>query len=247
MIRFKTFSISKSWTGFAVEIAVVVIGILLALGAQQLVENFNDRERVDKALQAITVEIDTLNFNAREIQITKPCVVAQLDRIQRQLLSDDRRLLVRYTEAGAGVGDFVVRAPGRLWPSDAWESTRDLDVLRRSKPELFRYLTILYPEVLEQRQGNDRVRTGLLQLKAASVLAPDSPSDRFRLITTIEEIRGELDLLDLRAGQMRDLFAGLSMLPKDDQDKEVFSTSGTVKFCREQNLPLGKVRPASAQ
>ena len=52
--------------------------------------------------------------------------------------------------------------------------------------------------------------------------------------------------MDLRAGQLRDRLAAARMLLNDRELAKLLSESGTLRFCREKALPLGKLRPAVA-
>ena len=110
----------EGWRSFAGEIAVIVIGVLIALGAQQLVEQYSDRQRADRALAALGRDVNDIDFTASEIEITAPCIRAQLERIRDKVVSGDRTLLTRETQGA--FGEFVVRAPSRVWPSDTWHS-----------------------------------------------------------------------------------------------------------------------------
>jgi hypothetical protein len=246
MMRWRGFRGPKGWDEFAGEIAVVVIGVLIALGAQQLVERFTDRERADRAIAALRNEVADIDFTSSEVQIAAPCIDAQLNRIQAKLAAGDRNLLERYTGTQLSGGDFVVRAPSRVWATDVWQSVGSTDVLRGVEPKLNGVLANLYSQVAHQREGNDRVRSGVYHLNALSVLVPEGESDRFRLISQIEQIRGEASLMDLRAGQLRDGLAAANMLLSSRGLAERLAASGTIRFCREKGYSLGKLRPAVA-
>ena len=236
----------EGWGGFATEIAVVVIGVGIALGAQQLVEMSNDRSRADRAIAALRTEVEDIEFTASEIQIAAPCIQAQLDRISRQLVANDRTPLERYGNRELSGGSFVVRTPARVWSTDNWQSVNASDVLRRIEPERNRHLAQFYSSAVNQRESNDRIRSGVHQLDALSILVPQDEAQRFRLLTLIEEMRGEVSLMDLRAGQLRDRLAAARILLSDRELAKLLSESGTLKFCREKALPLGKLRRANA-
>ena len=46
------------WRAFAGEVGIIVIGVLIALGAQQLVEAVRDRQLADQTRAAVTEEIE---------------------------------------------------------------------------------------------------------------------------------------------------------------------------------------------
>ena len=236
----------EGWGGFATEIAVVVIGVGIALGAQQLMEMSNDRSRADRALAALRTEAGDIEFTASEVQLTAPCILAQLDGISQRLVAKDRMLLERFGDRALSGGSFVVRTPSRVWSNDNWQSVNASDVLRRIEPERNRHLADFYSQAVNQRESNNRIRSGVHELNALSILVPQDEAQRFRLITLIEQMRGEISLMDLRAGQLRDRLAAARMLLSDRELAKLLSQSGTLKFCREKALPLGKLRPANA-
>ena len=51
---------------------------------------------------------------------------------------------------------------------------------------------------------------------------------------------------DLVAGQLRDSMAKTNMQMPDKLRQHKLAGSGTIKFCRAHNLPLGKLRAADA-
>jgi hypothetical protein len=245
-MQIKSSGRSKSWAGFAVEIAVVVIGVGIALAAQQLVERINDRERADRAIAALRGEVGDIDFTASEIQIVAPCIGAQLVAIRDKLVAGDRTPLTRYKQATSG-GEFVVRTPSRVWSDNTWQSIGNSDVLRRIEPKLDRNLGAMFAQVSSQREQNEGVRDKVNQLNALSMLVPASEVERFRLISLIEQTRGEIALMDLVAGQLRDRMASAEMLLDGSELQQRLSESGTINFCRERSLPLGRLRvPVSA-
>lgn len=187
-----------------------------------------------------------IEYTAGEIQIAAPCILAQLDRIGERLVANDRTPLERYAGAQISGGDFVVRAPSRVWASDIGQSVSTTDVLRRLEPELERHLAPFYSQVVDQREGNDRVRSGVNQLDTLSVLVPEGEAERFRFLIQIEQMRGEVALMDVRSGQLRDGLAAAKMLLNERDLAESLGESGTLKFCRDNRLRLGKLRPAIA-
>lgn len=139
------------WRAFAGEIAIIVIGVLIALGAQQLVENRNDRTRADDAMAALRREVAEHDFTASEIEIGRPCIDAQIDAIERRLAVGDRAPLPFHSDATFSVG-YVIRIPNRIWPSTTWDSVSGTDVLRRLEPEYAYQMAAFYAQAVSQRQ-----------------------------------------------------------------------------------------------
>lgn len=230
------------WRRFASEIAIIVIGVLIALYAQQFVEDRGDRARAESAIAALRHEVAQIDFYANETEITAPCVLAQIEAIQRKLASGERGLLPRYSDTTS----FVLRMPHRPWADTAWQSVSASDTLRRLEPTIDLNLSSMYGQATDQAERVMRSDGWVDDLGVLAVMMPSGESERIRLIGVTEHLRGIVQSIDLSAGQMRDSIAAAGLLAsKSWLDKEL-SESGTVKFCRAHALPLGKLRPAVA-
>lgn len=229
------------WRAFAGEVGVIVLGVLIALGAQEAVTSWNDRERAEAAKMAIRSEVALHDFNAAEIEITAPCIAKQAEDIQSRLVAGDPRPLTRYTDRWNKVG-FTLRMPDREWSGTAWASIRDTDVLRQLEPEFARRIADHYGQVASQAVSS---RTAVLEvnaLNALSLMMPHDEAERLRLIQAAELVRSGADDLDLVAGQVRDRLARIGLqLPKAELDKQL-QDSGTINFCRTHGYPLAKLR-----
>ena len=233
-----------NWRGFVGEIAIIVIGVLIALYAQQVVEDRSDRGRVDSAIAALRPEVAQIDFYASETEITAPCVLAQIEAIQSKLASGERGLLPRYSDTSSN--GFVLRMPGRNWADTAWQSVSASDTLRRLEPTIDLNLSSMYS------QANDQAERVMLSdgwvddLGVLAVMVPTSEAERIRLIGVTEHLRGIVQSIDLSGGQMRDSIAAAGLLASRSWLDQELSESGTVRFCRAHGLPLGKLRPAIA-
>ena len=71
------------WRAFAGEVGIIVLGVLLALGAQQFVETLNSRENVRQTRKAIDAEVShdlaALQFRLNQ----RDCVTHRLDELDR--------------------------------------------------------------------------------------------------------------------------------------------------------------------
>ena len=105
----------------AKEIAIIVVGVLIALGAEQAVEALHWAHLVADAEDAMRVELRHGERDAYYRLAIRPCAVAQLDGIERALAaSRDRGTPV------AAIAPY--RRPRRPWQSDAWDSARALQI-----------------------------------------------------------------------------------------------------------------------
>ena len=231
------------WREFAGEVGIIVIGVLIALGAQQVIENISDRQRADDAMAAIRIEVADHEFSAAEIEIAAPCIVAQIDAIQQRLVTGGPKPLERYSDHANRFG-FVVRMPRRVWGDTAWQSIGNTDVLRRLEPEYNRRVADHYAQVSGQHDVTGLAKNELADLGALSTMMPRGESDRLRLLQTAEQISIKAADLDLVAGQIRDRLALIRLMMPAADLKRQLDDSGTIKFCRAHGFPLAPLRPA---
>lgn len=73
------------WRAFFGEVGVIVLGVLIALAAQQLVEAWQWRQRVKQADQAFFFDLVTNTQNAYVRLAIEPCLNHRLDEIEAKL------------------------------------------------------------------------------------------------------------------------------------------------------------------
>ena len=100
---------AQGWRSFVREIIIVVIGVLLALGAQQLVESSNWKSKIQAAEGSIRAELSNDLGLAREQKLLHGCVVAYLDTLQTAVINNDVATIRKLSDMGAPL-------IGRAWP-----------------------------------------------------------------------------------------------------------------------------------
>jgi len=233
------------WRAFAGEVGIIVIGVLIALGAQQLIENRDDRGRANDAMAALRREIADHDFSASEVEIVRPCIDAQIDAVVKRLVAGNHTPLPQYSD-GIFNYEFVIRIPLRVWSSAAWDSVKDADMLRRLEPEFANDISLYYAQLADERTNSDAANDDIHALNALGIMMPHGESDRLRFIEILSRLRAKIGSLDLVAGQLRDEMAKTHMLIPDKQREHKLGDSGTIKFCIAHQLPLAKLRAADA-
>jgi hypothetical protein len=82
------------WRAFVGEVGIIVIGVLIALGAEQVVEGVRDREQVRHGEESLRDNFARFVTFAAELDAYAPCVTARAGQL-RQLIDQaaaDRRL-----------------------------------------------------------------------------------------------------------------------------------------------------------
>jgi type II secretory pathway pseudopilin PulG len=67
------------WRAFAGEVGIIVVGVLIALGAEQMVESIHLRWQTRQAQEALRAEIHRSYAGAYELHAVHACLGKQLD------------------------------------------------------------------------------------------------------------------------------------------------------------------------
>ena len=67
-MRFQLLKPLRGWREFAGEVGIIVLGVLIALGAQQLAVNLHDRAEAREGRESIRAEIEVNMATARNAQ-----------------------------------------------------------------------------------------------------------------------------------------------------------------------------------
>ena len=128
------------WREFAGEVGIIVVGVLIALGAEQSLENRNWHEKTRESELELRAELLDSAANADERIRFNTCFVGKLDDIQSRLLSENQQIAPPPYRSRYWT---IVR----LWSTDAWDTARAGDVLTHMPSEKVRTYAALYRQV----------------------------------------------------------------------------------------------------
>jgi hypothetical protein len=103
------------WRDFLGEILIIVVGVLIALGLGQLVDELHWQQKVSQAERNMRVELGRDRTAAAQYAILASCTDRFLDRMQADLLHQDRTDLSRLH----ALGEPFVTEP---WTATAWDA-----------------------------------------------------------------------------------------------------------------------------
>jgi hypothetical protein len=111
------------WREFTGEVGIIVIGVLIALGAEALVEKARDEQQLRQAEQRMTAELrdDDLPQAFARAAIGA-CNIDELDSIEHAVERGDRQEIARLAAA--------YQPPFRTWDDDAWKAAIASQALR---------------------------------------------------------------------------------------------------------------------
>lgn len=231
------------WSAVAWELAVVTLGVLLALAAQQWAENRAWRGKVETSKGALRDELAEHYGYAVEFRTVYPCLQAQLAGLRERVLSSGPVLKPApiYREPD---DEYVLRIPSKVYPTDAWSAAVNDGTIQRLEPSFRRQLAGHYgqlPEIWEMNSANNASEAGLIALTHA---LPLDPAVRYSMIKEIEQMRGRLEYLDLINGQVIDYIQNVGMIPPAKEARAVTERYGTYRFCKAQGLPMRSFKEA---
>lgn len=236
---------AKGARAFASEVAVVVIGVLLALGAQELVDGWSWQSTVAGGEQALRDEAAESSFYLVEQIMVSPCVLAQIDDAQARVRSGSFRPL---PIERSPLGEATIRAPSRFFASDAWETLINDGTTAHMAADRALDSAWYYQQMRELRQTVADTRTlrdRLLVL--AEPLALD-PQTRFAILRDLAQLRTLTARQTLQSTQMLAGLRDLGRLPPTSAIERAMERASrppsTIALCRERNLPLGDWRRA---
>jgi len=224
------------WRAVWWELAIVTLGVLIALFAQQMVEAADWRSRAEAATTRLTGEIQWHYAVAYERIVVAPCLDAQLTRLA-DAVEQGRKPEV-FTEAG--LGSFVYRAPFRSENLDAWQTALDEGVSSHLDADWRNLLSRHYAQVRTFFKDADEGSALERRLEVLQRGAVADARDRYALVQTIEELRQLIMRQKRWANQIVRRLADAGYAPNDAQRLRIVSNLGTQKFCMKQRLPIGR-------
>jgi hypothetical protein len=161
------------WREFAGEVGIIVLGVLIALGAQQLVEHAQWRSEVGGFRQSVEHELGRNLGVYQIVMAARPCATRRLADLERFL-----------ADSSAGRQDRIGRPIGRPFVQTGFFSVWD-NKGSEVVEHLPRELRIQFGELYDEFRNNERVRLnerevwrGLAQFELAE---PLDHADRVRM------------------------------------------------------------------
>lgn len=224
--------------GFAAEILVIVIGVLIALAASNVAEEWNWKRKVFVGEERLLDEASGNVRYAAEQVMVGPCVDAQLVQLRTRVLRSGDTLDPAPLHSDPTGRDYVVRMPSRPYNDAIWMALNDdgtsvhmADVRQQRHASAYASLAILQ----EKRAESDLLTGRLITLVHP---LPLDAASRMTLVADIEEQRARSLFQSLVAGQILGAYRRMGSLPSESDVDAFLSQSGTAAFCRKQGLPL---------
>lgn len=189
------------WREFAGEVGIIVVGVLIALGAGQLVENWQWRHQTEQAQDAFKEELGDAAMNAYERLIVQPCLTSRLSVIANKLNepgSQWRGMPEQFADVSAyytNVLPVVYRAPKRISTSDAWSNalaTGTINHLPRDRGLSLSGAYQLVHDFIEDEQQESIAESKLGPLGIDRRLSADTRIEMLQVISDLDRINNAL-------------------------------------------------------
>ena len=172
---------------FLTEILIIVIGVLIALAAGQLVEDWNWRRKVAQGDLQLRREA-RLNFlYAAEQVAAKPCLQAQLRTLRDRVLSSGATLQPASVHQDDSMSGFVFRTPSRPYRRGVWQALMDDGTTSHMEDDRREILGSAYGaiDILNHLADETDLMTGRLMVLSHAL--PLDAGTRATLIASLDE------------------------------------------------------------
>jgi hypothetical protein len=183
------------WRAFAGEVGIIVVGVLIALGAEQVVENWHWREKVRAAERSLDFEVNVQLDNAEGAVALNRCSAAWFGTLETAILAHDTATIQRLYAAHPPYEE-------RAWRSTAWQAAMSTQVADHIDAIAMAQYGFLYNGTEEARE---RQRTLIADSDEATMgrLGDAGESSTALQLAAAERLRGELrDMKAISAGML---------------------------------------------
>lgn len=225
------------WREIVWEILIVTVGVFVALAAQQWAEGRGWQGKARTAIKNLKDEVSDHYAWSVEWRMVSPCIVAQVDALERRVLGSGDRLDPAPVYSEPNVSSYEIREPIKEYRSVVWEATISDGVNPHLDPRLRNELSSHYSKARMLTQLTDRNLVDRDRLHMLTLPVPLDPSARILLLQTLSELRGRTTFMDLLSGQMLDHIVKEGMVPAPTATQNRLSRYRTYRFCRAHGLP----------
>jgi type II secretory pathway pseudopilin PulG len=251
VFRYRWLKPPHGWRTVSWELVVVVVGVLIALAAQQWAEDRSWQRKAGAATEALRAEVTDQFRYAAEWRVVEHCVLAQIDRLQQRLLASGARLDPAPVHSEPGFAFYVIRMPNRNYEESVWRASVTDGVNTHLAPNVRRGLNRAYTANGRLAALNDQNNTAYQRLLSLARPIPLDPTVRFSLLQDLEALRGRAELMSHLSGQSIANWSEAGMIPAPEVARQALDRSGTYRFCQAQRLPVRPlaeaVRPIAYQ
>jgi len=250
--RWLRFSPAMGWKAFWSEIAIVILGVLIALAANEAVQEWTWRNKVQDAEARLQGDISWAFVWVAEKYASQPCIDAQLAALSRVVLESGDTLKPQpVVTANTGV-QYVVRLPNRPYRFPTWDALLADGTASHFTPQRQAFLGRISDDMAQARAAETDSRRLMGRLLVMREPIALDPAVRAGLLTDINELRSLTTIEALNSQQRMRRIADAGNAPAAEIVEEFLNASGkhpsgndfsgTVPFCVARGLPVADWR-----
>ena len=187
------------WRELAKEVGIIVLGVLIALTFEQIVQNWRWRQQVRTTRQALVSEIEYSAIWADERLAIQQCLRNRINSLTTKLNSDgavwtaDPMVVGQpHHPIGGSFMEFTIplayRAPHRPWITDEWEAAKSTGVVDHLDRDEVRNFELIFRSI-DELSSFQREETSLEpQLSFLSFKQTLQPQQRVDALVTLARL-----------------------------------------------------------
>jgi hypothetical protein len=213
----------QGWREFGKELATIVLGVLIALGAEQTVETLRLERQAEALDAALVMGARTHLFNAEERIALAPCLDARMAHLRDKLLKSDRTWTAD-PEAFAARSDSLspvmteaFHTPSRTWATDIWQYALGSPALAHFTADRRRFFNAQFAQAVSARMHQEAEHTAEDQLSPLSYDLQLTPELKAHFLEELGGLAREEGAIRGSASQMlaRAAKAGITSDPEE--------------------------------
>jgi hypothetical protein len=171
------------WRAFAGEVGIIVVGVLIALSAEQAVESWHWRSQAAEARSALRAEVGKDNLpQAYNRLAIAPCLTAKLDQLDAALAAHvDRAQFITLAQN--------YRPPNRGWDDEVWKAVIATGVLSHGGPGEIVNWSRPYWLIVKMGAANQAESDDAMDLASISPAGAMTPAEVDRTAVTLHRLR----------------------------------------------------------
>jgi hypothetical protein len=230
-MRFRISTPSYGWNAFAWDVAIVALGVALAIGAERIVQRFYWSADARQASETIKAELTEHEVDAIERLAVQPCLKQHLNALYERLRThpggDWASMEMALTRVGLDtaaqhVAAQAYRAPERLWLDEAWQAARVNGALGHLPASEVTSFAEAYNRGDRMRQLQTEEKLAAARLAALAVDGPIDLHSRTELLGALAQVDHANSSMERSALQVLDyLRPVLADLPQEEVDRAI--------------------------
>lgn len=236
---------AKGPRAFFFEVAIIVIGVLIALAAQEAVSEWNWSRKVAAGKEDLADENSGLFVYAAEQVTVAPCILSQVERVESHLRDRAKNgVPLPLVDRQFTFLDSPIRAPWRPMTTEMWASLVSDGTAMHLAPRWRATQSGLVGQVVHAAElGRDITQ---LVSGIGYLMAPLDLDQRARLeaLRDLHLLRTKVQLLELVNSQIMARISYLRQQPAEERLASMINgyEGSTIAYCRSQALPMQDYR-----